>query len=135
MERNSEDIWREKEMRKLIEDFKKSGYEEKELLVIKDKVIEHMANHNEQNKTDTITFPVYFFEELKDFRKILKDSETDIQTLIGNTRIALAMVANPPTFGGRLTHLASFSRKFPQREMSPAFSRILAQSHIPKMLH
>ena len=95
MERNSEQIWREKEMKKLIEDFKKSGYDEKELLITKDKVMEHMANNNEQNETDTITFPVYFFEELKDFRKILRDSATDIQTLIGDTRIVLAIKKNP----------------------------------------
>ena len=27
--------------------------------------MEHMANNNEQNETDTITFPVHFFEEKK----------------------------------------------------------------------
>ena len=54
-----------------------------------------MANHNKQNETDTITFPVHFFEELKDFRNILKDSETDIQTLIGDTRIVMAIKKNP----------------------------------------
>ena len=34
------------------------------------------------------------------------------------------IVANPPAFGGRLPHFALFSRTFPQRESSPAFSCI-----------
>ena len=82
-------------MKKLIGDFKKSGYEEKELLLIKNKVTEHMNTNIVRNETDTITFPVHYFEELKDFRKILKVSETDIQTLIGDTRIVMAIKKNP----------------------------------------
>ena len=35
LERNSEETWKEKEMKKMIEDFKKSGYDENELLLIK----------------------------------------------------------------------------------------------------
>ena len=92
LERNSEESWKDKEMKKMIEDFKKSGYDEKELILIKDKVMRHV-NNNTQTETDseTITFPVHYFDGLNDFRNILKRSESDIRTLIGDTKIVVAI--------------------------------------------
>ena len=50
---------------------------------------------NTQRERDTITFPLHFFEGLKDFKKILTDSKSDIQTLIGDTEIVVAIKKNP----------------------------------------
>ena len=95
LERNSEKEWKEKEMSKLIDDFVKSGYLKEELLEIKNKAVEHMDTEIDQIVNETITFSVHFFDGLNDFRKILKDSASDIQTLIGNTKIVVAIKKNP----------------------------------------
>ena len=94
LERNSEEGWKEKEMSKMVEDFKKSGYNTDALLQIKNEAVQRFNNPVQRNECETITFPVHYFNELKDFRKILKDSEQDIQTLIGNTKIVLAIKKN-----------------------------------------
>ena len=95
LERNSEEEWKEKEMTKLIEDFEKSGYTKEELLQIKNRAMVHMNTENTQRERDTITFPLHFFEGLKDFKRILTDSKSDIQTLIGDTEIVVAIKKNP----------------------------------------
>ena len=46
-------------------------------------------------KWTLFTFPIHYFEELKEFRNILKVSERDIQTLIGDTKIVMAIKKNP----------------------------------------
>ena len=94
LEKNSEETWKEKEMKKMINDFKNSGYDIDELHRIKSKALEHYNNPTTRNPSETITFPVHFFEGLNDFRKILKDSERDIKTLIGDTRIVVAIKKN-----------------------------------------
>ena len=94
LERNSEELWKEKEMNKMIEDFKKSGYDMNELLRIKVKALEHFNNPTTKSQSETITFPAHHFEGLNEFRKILRDSERDIQTLIGDTRIVVAIKKN-----------------------------------------
>ena len=94
LERNSEETWEEKEMEKMLGDFKKSGYDMNELLRIKDKALEHFNNPTTRSQNESITFPVHHFEGLNDFRKILKDSERDIRTLIGDTKIVVAIKKN-----------------------------------------
>ena len=94
LERNSEEGWKEKEMAKMIEDFQKSGYNNDELVQIKNKAIERFNNPAPRDEYETITFSVHYFNELKDFRKILNDSEEDIQTLIGDTKIVVAIKKN-----------------------------------------
>ena len=79
----------------LIDNFKKKGNDKKELHLIKNRVIEPRTNRAQRSETDTITFPVHYFEELKDFRKILTGAETDIQTLIGDASIIMAIKKNP----------------------------------------
>ena len=70
LERNSEEESKDTEMAKLIQDFVKSGYKKEELLQIKNKAIEHMNNDNNRNRNEvqTITFPVHYFEGLKDLK-------------------------------------------------------------------
>ena len=72
LERNSEEEWKENEMATLVENFENSGYTKEELLQIKNKAINHMNNVNTRSERETITFPLHFFEELKDFKKILR---------------------------------------------------------------
>ena len=66
-------------MKKMINDFKNSGYDIDKLHRIKNKALEHFNNPTTRNQSETITFPVHFFEGLNDFRKTLKDSERDIK--------------------------------------------------------
>ena len=54
-----------------------------------------MNSETIRTDNETITFPVHFFDGLNDFRKILRDSASDIQTLIGNTKIVVAIKKNP----------------------------------------
>ena len=65
LERNSEEGWKEKEMSKMVEDFKKSGYNTDTLLRIKDEAVQRFNNPVQRNECETITFPVHYFNELK----------------------------------------------------------------------
>ena len=65
LERNSEEAWKEKEMKKMIEDFKKSGYDENELICIKNKVMEYINNETQQVETKKLYFQFTILKDCK----------------------------------------------------------------------
>ena len=43
-----------------------------------------------------IRFPAFYFDGLNEFKNIIDDSTTDLQQLIGDTKILMAMKNPPP---------------------------------------
>ena len=82
-------------MTKLMNDFEKSGYKVDELKKLEGKARDRMERHEATDERDTLTFPLYFFNDINSFKQIIKDSERDLQTVIGDTKIIMAMKKNP----------------------------------------
>ena len=51
------------------------------------------ADTNEE--TSVLTFPLHHFEQLDEFKQILRDARDDLTTLIGNTKVIWAVKKNP----------------------------------------
>ena len=49
-------------------------------------------NVEENNST---TFPIFYFDEIKAFKKIIFDAKEDLQQAIGDTKIVMAIKKNP----------------------------------------
>ena len=97
IERNSTEQSEVTEMKKLKEDFVRSGYKHEELERIDQKARARVQQDRDRNQEEpkVLTFPLFFFNELKSFKSILKDSEADLQTIIGDTKIIMAVKRNP----------------------------------------
>ena len=48
-----------------------------------------------QNETETLTFPLFFFDGFNTFKKIISNSNAELQQLIGDTKIVMAVKKNP----------------------------------------
>ena len=95
IERNSSEENLRTELEKLHADFIKSGYEREELKKIEERAKETVHNRREREEQDVITFPLFYYAKISDIKQILKDSEAELNTIIGNTKIILAMKKNP----------------------------------------
>ena len=95
IERNSNEENEKVEMGKLMEHFERSGYKTDELKKIERRAREQINNDRTREDKDTITFPLFFFDEFNTFKQILKDSEMDLRTVIGDTKIIMAVKKNP----------------------------------------
>ena len=94
-ERNSTEETKTTEMEKLKEDFVKSGYELNELQKIEERMNTQNNEETTQDETKTITFPVFFFDGLNELKNIIHNSKTELQQLIGDTKIVMAIKKNP----------------------------------------
>ena len=56
---------------------------------------EQLNTEKAQDDRDTLTFPLFHFKDIDAFKKIIKDAETDLLTIIGNTKIVMAVKKNP----------------------------------------
>ena len=83
-------------MEKMKNDFTRSGYVEEDLKEIEKraKVISSSERRHTES-TETITFHLFYFKEIRRFRKILRDSEEDLKLIIGETKIIMAVKKNP----------------------------------------
>ena len=95
IERNSNKETEKVEMKKLMNNFERSGYKMDELKKIEDKARDRMEGVETTEERDTLTFPLYFFDDINSFKQIIKDSERDLQTVIGDTKIIMAIKKNP----------------------------------------
>ena len=95
IEQNSKEETESVEMEKMKEDFIRSGYQMKDLEGIEQKARELTNTVRTQEESETLTFPLFFFEEIESFKKMIKDSETDLRTIIGDTKIIMAIKKNP----------------------------------------
>ena len=97
IERNSDKETEKVEMKKLMDNFVRSGYKMDELKKLEDKAHARMDEDETTvtDKRDTITFPLYFFDDINSFKQIIKDSERDLRTVIGDAKIIMAVKKNP----------------------------------------
>ena len=95
IERNSQDDNKKAEMKKIMNDFVKSGYKMEKLKEIEVKAEEKFNAEQTTEEQDTITFPIFHFKDIKEFKKILFDARDDIQQAIGDTKIVMAVKKNP----------------------------------------
>ena len=114
-EHNSTEETMLSELQKMKEDFKKSGYDERELDRIERRAMNETNRERTRNKEDTITFPIFYFEDLNSYKAILKDSAADIQQLIGDTKIVMAVKKNP-SLGNQFIQNKSLSEEKIQLE-------------------
>ena len=51
-------------------------------------------------ENNTITFPIFYFNEINQFKKIIHDAKEDLQQAIGNTKVIMAVKKNPSIGNG-----------------------------------
>ena len=75
IERNSVEETMKAEMEKMTDDFVQSGYNRDKLKKIEAKAFEK-CNSNRRNEEEkpTITFPIFHFDEINSFKKIIFDA-------------------------------------------------------------
>ena len=95
IERNSIEETEQEEMEKMIKDFERSGYRREELKKIEEKARQQVNTVRNRPESDTLTFPLFYFKDIYSFKKILSDHQDDLQQIIGNTRIIMAIKKNP----------------------------------------
>ena len=95
IERNSSEDTMKVEMVKMIEDFVKSGYSREQLKKMETIAHEKFNSNRNITEEDTITFPIFFFDGIKEFKKILYDARNDLQQAIGDTKVIMAVKKNP----------------------------------------
>ena len=95
IERNSSIETEKVEMEKMYTDFQKSGYKLDDLKAIEQRAREQLNSRTTREENDTLTFPIFYFNELKSFKKILKDAEEVLRSIIGDTKIVMAVKKNP----------------------------------------
>ena len=114
IERNSKEETKNSEMKKMIDDFEKSGYKREELEKIEQKARNHNNNTNNDDQ-DTITFPLFYFKEINSFKQVLKDCETDLKSIIGDTKLIMAIKKNP-SIGSSVVRNKHLTTETPQLE-------------------
>jgi hypothetical protein len=92
---NSKEETRSKEIEQCVAHFEASGYDVKKLNEMKDKAINSTpSTNNIPSETDTLVFPVHFFDGVSDFKSVVHSLKTEFQQLIGDTRIIFALKKN-----------------------------------------
>ena len=90
---NSKPETRTEELELCVDQFKNSGYKEDELVKLKyDAINKPTETPRNSDRGDTLVFPVFYFDGIQEFKKVVYDLENEIQSLIGEeTRIMLAL--------------------------------------------
>ena len=96
IERNSLEETMKAEMKKMTDDFVRSGYNRDKLKQIETKAFEkHNTDRRNEEEKPTITFPIFHFDDINTFKKIIFDAKVDLQQAIGDTKIIMAVKKNP----------------------------------------
>ena len=95
IERNSIEETEKEEMEKMLKDFEKSGYEMSILKDIERKARDLLNTVRNTEDPDTLTFPLFFFNDISEFKKIIYDHMDDLRQIIGDTKIIMAVKKNP----------------------------------------
>ena len=84
-----------------------AGYKENELDTQRNKALNSSIASEDPNttniQTDTLVFAFKFFKEHNQIRKLFKEIQPDINSIIGDTRIIFALCKGP-SIGNLLTH-------------------------------
>ena len=81
LERNSTAETKQAELENMKQQFRRGGYEQKELERIERRATEQTSQERTRDQGETLTFPIFFFDGLNSFKKIIKDSSADLQQL------------------------------------------------------
>ena len=73
------------ELDQCLRDFVNSGYNEEELMKLKEKAITKTAITEEENTEEELVFPVHYFDKLKDFKAVVHSMDNAIRELISDT--------------------------------------------------
>ena len=95
IERNSTTSTEKIEMEKMMADFVRSGYDQEELKLIERRAREQLNTEKIPDDRDVLTFPIFYFQDINTFRKIIKEAEPDLTTIIGDTKVIFAVKKNP----------------------------------------
>ena len=82
-------------MEKMMADFVRSGYDQEELKLIERRAREQLNTEKIPDDRDVLTFPIFYFQDINTFRKIIKEAEPDLTTIIGDTKVIFAVKKNP----------------------------------------
>ena len=105
--RHSEISTRDESMRELTRGFMEAGHKENELDTQRNKALNSSIASEDPNTTniqpDTLVFAFKFFKEHNQIRKLFKEIQPDINSIIGDTRI-IFVLRKGPSIGNLLTH-------------------------------
>ena len=77
---------------KCAKDFLSSGYKAEELEKLKDKTIARSSVIREdEEETESLIFPLHFFDKLEEFKSVVYGLKTEMEELIGETRVMFAV--------------------------------------------
>ena len=90
---NSCDDTKANELNQTINHFVSSGYKREKLNELKTKALQKSTQQNNptSDETNTLIFPVHYFDGISDLKSLLRSLECEFQQLIGDTRIMVAM--------------------------------------------
>ena len=108
LERNSTAQTKAAEIETLKKDFVKSGYSRAELQKIEERAEEQAGQETAKDETETLTYPLFYFDGINELKKIISDSSTELQQIVGETRIVMAIKKNP-SIGNKLVKNKVFS--------------------------
>ena len=96
MRNNSKEETRVTELTQVVSHFENSGYNTDVLSKIKEKATTRPTTDDENDEIstegveETLVFPVHYFEDLPEFKKLVRSLTEEFNQLIGNTRIIMA---------------------------------------------
>ena len=89
---NSKEETKMVELNQCMAHFEASGYNASKLVELKEKAINKASTINTRSaESDTLVFPVHFFDGVNEFKSLVKSLNTEISQLIGDTRILFAL--------------------------------------------
>ena len=92
---NSKDETRNIELDQCVQTFADSGYDVNQLIKLKQKALNKNSTNNIQDDdSDTLVFPVHYFNGIAEFKSVVHSLNNEISELIGNTKIMFAMRKN-----------------------------------------
>ena len=88
---NSKDETKCIEIEQCVKVFTNSGYNQNELLKLKEKAVTKESNNSTTEEGNPLVFPLHFFDGLDDFKSAVTDLKEEIKELIGDTKIMFAI--------------------------------------------
>ena len=105
--RHSKESTRDESMRELTRGFMEAGYKENELDTKRNKALDSSTASEDPTTTniqpDTLAFAFNFFKEHNQIRKLFKEIQPEISSIIRDTRIIFAL-RKGPSIGNLLIH-------------------------------
>ena len=72
-----------------MNNFKNSGYRTEILEDLKQKALQKTDNNINNQESNSIVFPVHYFDGVQDLKKVIRSLENEFRQLIGDVRICL----------------------------------------------